>query len=62
MAYASDAPYEYFQMPLNERTVRCSLNEETCIIDDIDFYIRGQLNIKVDNGVEVLLGGVGENY
>jgi len=49
MAYASDAPYQYFQIALQEQASRCTLNEETCIIDDIDFYIRGQLNIKVDN-------------
>ncbi|MGZ3777959.1 MAG: DUF2199 domain-containing protein, partial [Mucilaginibacter sp.] len=39
----------YFQIPANELNDRCELTQDTCIIDEKDFYIKGQLNIPVDN-------------
>ncbi|MGZ3767765.1 MAG: DUF2199 domain-containing protein, partial [Mucilaginibacter sp.] len=49
MAYGASAPYKYFQIPANELNDRCELTQDTCIIDEKDFYIKGQLNIPVDN-------------
>jgi len=52
MAYSADAPFSYSQIPENELTKRCVLTEETCIIDQKDFYIKGNLLIPVQNAEE----------
>lgn len=49
MAYGAYAPYAYFQIPQSELSERCELTTDTCIIDKTDFYIRGQLNIPVND-------------
>ena len=49
MSYGADAPYEYFKISANEVSIRCKLTKDTCIIDNENFYIKGQLNIPVDN-------------
>ena len=52
MAYGADAPYAYFQIPKSDLENRCVLTQDACIIDNKDFYVKGQLNIPVDNNDE----------
>ena len=52
MAYGADAPWAYFQIPKSDLENRCVLTQDACIIDNRDFYIKGQLNLLVDNNEE----------
>jgi hypothetical protein len=49
MAYGANAPYSYFQIPESELDYRSVLTQDICIIDNKDFYIKGQLNIPVED-------------
>ena len=42
-----DKPYYWFTVPLEERSIRTELTEDTCIIDDEDYFIRGVLHIPI---------------
>jgi len=48
-AYGADAPYRYFDIPENELLNRCELTNDICIIDEKEFYIKGNLIISVEN-------------
>jgi hypothetical protein len=45
MAYKN--PADYFKIPPNERGERIKNNDDVCVIDDSEFYIRGVLPIPV---------------
>jgi hypothetical protein len=49
MAYGTEAPYQYFFVPENEREKRCILNDDQCIIDERLFFIRGQIELAVED-------------
>lgn len=44
---AFDRPIYAFQVPEAERASRVRLDEDTCVIDDEDFFIRGVIEIPV---------------
>src|SRR5688572_22100255 len=48
-AYGADAPFQYSKIPTNESEKRCELTDDVCIIDDKDFFIKGNLFINVEN-------------
>jgi len=48
MAYGADAPYQYSLIPENERANRCTLTQDQCIIDNEQYFIRGQLELIVE--------------
>ncbi|MFD3446718.1 DUF2199 domain-containing protein [Microbacteriaceae bacterium 4G12] len=47
MCYGSDAPYYYYEVEPNERSTRFKLGQETCIMDNEHFFIRGCIEIPV---------------
>jgi hypothetical protein len=49
MSYVAYAPYEYNLITEEEVKHRCQLTSDQCIIDDNKFFIKGQLNIPVDD-------------
>lgn len=49
MAYGADAPYQYYLIPEEERTRRCELNDDQCIIDEQLYFVRGQIILEVDD-------------
>ncbi|MES2108108.1 MAG: DUF2199 domain-containing protein [Bacteroidota bacterium] len=48
MAYNAEAPYAYYGLSPNEADKRCAKDEEVCVIDKADFYVKGTLHIPVD--------------
>ncbi|HEY9763136.1 MAG TPA: DUF2199 domain-containing protein [Trichocoleus sp.] len=40
-------PADVFKIPANERHQRIRMNEDLCIIDDAEFYVRGVLALPV---------------
>ena len=42
-----DRPHYWYGLPAGEREGRARLTEDTCVIDDEDFFIRGVLSIPV---------------
>jgi hypothetical protein len=48
-AYGSDAPYKCSEIPEGDFKKRCELTNDICIIDESDFYIKGNLLIPVEN-------------
>jgi hypothetical protein len=52
MAYGADAPYQYALIPENERENRCTLTQDQCIIDGEQYFIRGQIELPVDDNAE----------
>ncbi len=62
-----DKPYYWFTVPLKERLTRTELTEDTCIIDNEDYFIRGVLNIPIleydrDFGFGVWVSQKKENF
>ncbi|MCI0366566.1 MAG: DUF2199 domain-containing protein [Phycisphaerales bacterium] len=45
--YGSVAPALYFDVPEHERSMRCALSSDQCIIDDKHFFIVGNLELPV---------------
>lgn len=43
----NDKPYYWFTVPQNERADRTQLDEDTCIIDGEDYFIRGVIEIPI---------------
>ena len=44
---AHDKPYYWYTVPAEQRSLRASLTEDTCVIDDEDYFIRGVIYIPV---------------
>lgn len=51
-------PIDYLDVPEPEREARVFLTEDTCVIDDKRFYVRGCLEISVDGACEPFIWGV----
>ena len=49
MAYASDGPEQYFQIPENEREKRSDITQDTYVLDEKHFFIKGQVKIPVSD-------------
>ena len=45
--FGSDAPRSYYEIPEEERNVRCSLSTDSCVIDGKWFFVRGCIEIPV---------------
>lgn len=52
MAYGSEVPFQYAELSEEERQTRAELNSETCIIDNSDYFIKGNLLIPVQHDKE----------
>ena len=51
-------PIEYLDVPESERKKRVFLTEDTCVIDDQRFFVRGCLEIPVHGGCDPFIWGV----
>ncbi|MES2776534.1 MAG: DUF2199 domain-containing protein, partial [Bacteroidota bacterium] len=49
MAYGSEGPLLYFLIPEDQREERCVITSDQCIIDEKHFYIRGCLELTVED-------------
>jgi hypothetical protein len=59
MDYAFAAPDNWFALPEAERaTTRSKLSADLCVIDRIEYYIRGCLEIPVSNSPETFVWGI----
>jgi hypothetical protein len=62
-----EKPYYWYTLPREERDGRARLTEDTCVIDDRDFFIRGVLRLPVrddeqDFGFGVWVSQKRENF
>jgi hypothetical protein len=58
MDFAVDFPYPYLAIPVEERSARCYLTSDVCVIDAKEFFIRGCLEIPVADGPRPFVWGV----
>lgn len=49
MAYGADAPYSYYLIPEDQRQTRCTLTDDQCIIDNELYFIRGGIELSIEN-------------
>jgi hypothetical protein len=56
--FRSDAPLNYYAIPEAERSLRCDLRSDDCVIDRSSFFVRGCLEIPVREAAEPLIWGV----
>jgi hypothetical protein len=45
--FSADAPLNYYTIPEAERTKRCQLGSDDCVIDEQEYYVRGCIEIPV---------------
>ena len=45
--FGADAPYHYHEVAPEERSKRCDLGSDDCVIDEEFFFVRGCLDIPV---------------
>jgi hypothetical protein len=50
MSFGAAAPAYYYAVPEEQRPARCLLNDDLCIIDGEQFFIRGCLEVPVPDG------------
>lgn len=58
MSYRAPAPIYYYQVDETERSTRCELSEEHCVIDGQHFFLRGCLEIPVVDSDQLFEWGV----
>ena len=58
MDFGVDAPYPYLTIPAEERSSRCSLTSDVCVIDGNEFFIPGCLEIPVADYPQSFVWGV----
>ena len=56
--FGASAPLSYYAIPENQRSERCELRSDDCIIDEKWFFVRGCLEIPVLNEDEPVIWGV----
>ncbi|MDN5201960.1 DUF2199 domain-containing protein [Fulvivirgaceae bacterium BMA10] len=49
MAYESDGPEQYFQIPESQREMRSDITQDTYVLDEKSFFIKGQIRIPVSD-------------
>lgn len=57
-SFGNDKPLYYYCIPEEERSTRCQLTQETCIVDDTYFFVQGCIEIPVSNTPEPFIWGV----
>ena len=56
--YSAEAPYQWFEIPPEEREVRAELTADQCIIDGRHFFMRGELEIPIIDYPKPFVWGV----
>ncbi|WP_282609802.1 DUF2199 domain-containing protein [Pelagibius sp. Alg239-R121] len=57
-SFANEAPYSYYELTNDERTTRARLTDDTCVIDKDSFFIRGTLEIPIEDAEDPFCWGV----
>jgi hypothetical protein len=57
-SYGYDAPWQWYSIPKAERAKRAFLNQDYCVIDETDFFVRGCIEIPILGALEPFLWGV----
>jgi hypothetical protein len=58
MSFGFDKPLPYLSVPEGERSDRCELTSDLCVIDNQHFFIRGCLEIPVHDAPSPFVWGV----
>jgi hypothetical protein len=58
MDYAFAAPRNWLALAETERSARCKLTDDICVINDVEYYVRGCLEIPVSGISEKFVWGV----
>ena len=56
--YGAEAPLYYYSVPADERDSRCTLQSDTCVVDQEHFFVRGCLEIPVNGERDPFIWGV----
>ena len=57
-SFGTDAPLSYYDVPAEQRSGRCDLGSDDCVIDGRSFFVRGCIEIPVHGEAEPLNWGV----
>ena len=57
-ALSAEAPLYYYTVPEGQRSERCQLTSDTCIVDEEFFFVRGNIEIPVHGLDEPFSWGV----
>jgi hypothetical protein len=57
-SFGANAPLSYYEVPADERAVRCDLGSDDCVIDEKYFFVRGCIEIPVHGEREPFSWGV----
>lgn len=52
------APLSYYTVPQDEREARCQLDSDACVIDGMEYYVRGCLEVPVHGESQPFSWGV----
>ncbi len=58
LSFALDSPDNYANLSQDERDIKATIGTDQCIIDQKEFYIRGCLEIPIQNDDRVFLLGL----
>jgi hypothetical protein len=58
MVYGADAPVQYYLIAEDQRDKRCELTKDQCIIDGSFFFIRGHIEIEVEDSPDMFCWSV----
>eukprot|EP01032_Pedospumella_encystans_P000312 gene312-350_t len=51
-SFGNDMPLYCYYIPVEERSTRCQLTQDTCIVDDEHFFVQGCIEIPVGGTAE----------
>jgi len=54
----AEAPLYYYSVPADDRSTRCALTADTCVVDGEHFFVRGCIEIIVHGEVDAFSWGV----
>ena len=52
MCFGAEFPDYYFSVPPEERENRIELTESLCVVDDVHFFVRGRIEILINDSGE----------
>lgn len=58
MDFGADTPAAYDSIPTGERDLRCELTADFCVIDNSEFFVRGCIELPVNDGPRPFVWGV----
>lgn len=57
-SFGADAPESYYLIPPDERSTRCDLGSDDCVIDEQHFFVRGCIEVPIHGHAEPFVWGV----